>query len=73
MAKKLDLKDPKRMRLELSQNQQEFWGRYGVTQSGGSRYENGRDMPLQVRALIWLHRSGKIDDKTLAQALKAAQ
>lgn len=72
MAKKIDLKDPKRMRLELNQNQQDFWGTYGVTQSGGSRYENGRDMPAQIGALIWLHRTGRIDDKTLAQALKAA-
>jgi hypothetical protein len=35
-------------------NQAEFWGRIGVTQSGGSRYESGRDMPQQVTLLLHL-------------------
>ena len=33
-------------------NQQEFWGRIGVTQSGGSRYESGRNMPKPVQELL---------------------
>ena len=35
-------------------NQQEFWSRIGVTQSGGSRYESGRSMPKPVRELLRL-------------------
>ena len=35
-------------------NQKEFWGRVGVTQSGGSRYESGREMPEAVQALLAL-------------------
>lgn len=35
-------------------NQQEFWSRIGVTQSGGSRYESGRNMPKPVRELLRL-------------------
>lgn len=35
-------------------NQQEFWGQIGVTQSGGSRYESGREMPKPVRELLQL-------------------
>jgi hypothetical protein len=35
-------------------NQQEFWARIGVTQSGGSRYESGRKMPKPVRELLRL-------------------
>ena len=35
-------------------NQQEFWSRIGVTQSGGSRYESGRTMPKPVRELLRL-------------------
>ncbi len=35
-------------------NQQEFWSRIGVTQSGGSRYEAGRAMPKPVRELLRL-------------------
>ena len=30
------------IRQKLGLNQQQFWARLGVTQSGGSRYENGR-------------------------------
>ena len=35
-------------------NQQDFWGQIGVTQSGGSRYESGREMPKPVRELLRL-------------------
>ena len=35
--------NPREIRHRLGLNQQEFWGRIGVTQSGGSRYESGRD------------------------------
>ena len=41
-----------RKRLEL--NQQEFWSRLGVTQSGGSRYESGRRVPQPVKILLEL-------------------
>ncbi len=51
-------------------NQKDFWARYGVTQSGGSRYESGRNIPKPLAILLWLHRSGKVMDKVLAEALK---
>ena len=51
-------------------NQSDFWSRYGVTQSGGSRYESGRNLPKALAILISLHRSGKVTDKDLADALK---
>jgi transcriptional regulator with XRE-family HTH domain len=44
--------DPRALRNSLGLNQSEFWGRLGVTQSGGSRYENGRRMPPPVRKLL---------------------
>ncbi len=53
-------------------NQQTFWGKYGVTQSGGSRYESGREMDKPLRALMALHISGAIDDATLDSAMKVA-
>jgi transcriptional regulator with XRE-family HTH domain len=34
--------------------QAEFWRRVGVTQSGGSRYENGRPLSKSVRTLLVL-------------------
>jgi len=58
-------------------NQQEFWARIGVTQSGGSRYESGRKMPKPVRELLRLvHIEGielsnaKGDDIKVATLLK---
>lgn len=46
--------DPRQIRRKLRMNQQEFWSRIGVTQSGGSRYESGRTMPKPVRELLRL-------------------
>lgn len=57
-------------RKKESLNQSDFWSRYGVTQSGGSRYESGRNIPKALAILISLHRSGKVTDKDLADALK---
>ena len=45
---------PRRLRHRLGLNQQEFWSMVGVTQSGGSRYESGRNMPKPVRELVRL-------------------
>lgn len=46
--------NPRDIRRKLQMNQQEFWSRIGVTQSGGSRYESGRTMPKPVRELLRL-------------------
>jgi transcriptional regulator with XRE-family HTH domain len=46
--------NPRDIRRKLRLNQQEFWSRIGVTQSGGSRYESGRTMPKPVRELLRL-------------------
>jgi transcriptional regulator with XRE-family HTH domain len=48
------ISNPKEIRRRLRMNQQEFWSRIGVTQSGGSRYESGRSMPKPVRELLRL-------------------
>jgi transcriptional regulator with XRE-family HTH domain len=53
--------DPRAVRQRLGLNQRDFWGRVGVTQSGGSRYENGRVMPLPVRELLRLVHVEQID------------
>ena len=42
---------PRHLRHRLGLNQQQFWSAVGVTQSGGSRYESGRDMPRPVTEL----------------------
>ena len=49
-----DKTDPREIRRKLGLNQQQFWSKIGVTQSGGSRYESGRNMPRPVRELLRL-------------------
>lgn len=46
--------DAKELRGKLGLNQTDFWARLGVTQSGGCRYESGRDIPKQVILLLHL-------------------
>ncbi len=67
---KLDFSDIGNARKKEGRNQKDFWSRYGVTQSGGSRYESDRNIPKPLAILLWLHRTGKITDKDLAAATK---
>lgn len=53
--------NPRDVRRRLGLNQQEFWTKIGVTQSGGSRYESGREMPKPVRELLRLVHVERID------------
>ena len=53
--------NPREIRRKLGLNQQEFWSRIGVPQSGGSRYESGRNMPKPVRELLRLVHIEQID------------
>lgn len=67
--KKLDFSDIADTRKKQNSNQTEFWARFGVTQSGGSRYESGRNISKPLAILLGLHRSGKVTEKELAEAL----
>lgn len=49
------------IRRKLGLNQQQFWSKIGVTQSGGSRYESGRNMPRPVQHLLRLVHVEQID------------
>jgi DNA-binding transcriptional regulator YiaG len=71
MAKKLDLNNISKHRKSTGLNQSDFWSRFGVTQSGGSRYESGRNLPKPVAMLVWLRESGKLSDQELEAAKKA--
>ncbi|MGB7542643.1 MAG: helix-turn-helix domain-containing protein [Burkholderiales bacterium] len=59
--KLIELVNPREIRRRLGLNQEEFWTRIGVTQSGGSRYESGRSMPKPVRELLRLVHVERID------------
>ncbi|BAO28303.1 helix-turn-helix domain-containing protein [Sulfuritalea hydrogenivorans] len=67
---KLDFSDIATTRKKANLSQVDFWARYGVTQSTSSRYETGRTIPKPLAILLWLHQSGKVTDKDLAEALK---
>ncbi len=60
-AKPADKNEPRAIRRKLGLNQQQFWSKIGVTQSGGSRYESGRNMPKPVRELLRLVHVEQID------------
>src|ERR1700710_516262 len=53
--------DPREIRQRLGLNQDQFWTKIGVTQSGGSRYESGREMPRPVKELLRLVHVEQID------------
>jgi len=76
--KNIDISDAREIRRKLGMNQQTFWSKLGVTQSGGSRYESGRNMPRPVQLLLRLVHVEQIDiqkikreDYEVAEYLKA--
>lgn len=44
--KKYTATEVREMRRKLGLNESEFWSQFQVTQSGGSRYESGRDVRI---------------------------
>jgi transcriptional regulator with XRE-family HTH domain len=57
-TEKLDVRE---IRRKLGLNQQQFCSKLGVTQSGGSRYESGRNIPRPVQQLLRLVHVEQID------------
>jgi hypothetical protein len=55
----------KRFRLSKRESQEKFWGRFGVTQSSGSRFETGLGIPAPVAILVKLYVRGKLNDGDL--------
>ena len=60
--------NPADYRRKCGMNQSVFWGQFGVTQSAGSRYETGREMPDAVKILMALKIAGRITDTDLEDA-----
>ncbi len=56
-----DKLDVREIRRKLGLNQSQFWSKIGVTQSGGSRYESGRNIPRPVQALLRLVHVEQVD------------
>lgn len=58
----------KNLRKTRRENQTRFWKRFGVTQSRGSRFEQGMEMPSPVKILIRLYFEGVVKERDLQQA-----
>lgn len=61
----------KAVRGSLNMGQAVFWKRVFVTQSGGSRYESGRNIPESVRTLLKLVYTSPADAETFLAQLRA--
>jgi hypothetical protein len=57
--------DLKKFRLSKRESQEKFWGRFGVTQSSGSRFETGLGIPPPVAILVKLYVKGRLSDGDL--------
>jgi len=55
----------KKYRISRRESQEKFWGRFGVTQSSGSRFETGLAIPAPVALLLKLYVNGKLNDGDL--------
>ncbi len=55
----------KRFRIAKRESQEKFWGRFGVTQSSGSRFETGLGIPAPVAILVRLYVKGRLSDGDL--------
>jgi hypothetical protein len=60
----------KKLRKIRRENQTRFWKRFGVTQSRGSRFEQGMEIPSPVKILIRLYLEGVVKERDLQQARK---
>ena len=63
--------DSKAARTALGINQSQFWQQVCVTQSGGSRYENERNVPRSVRALLVIAYGTDAEAKAMFDHLRA--
>ncbi|MDN4051903.1 MULTISPECIES: helix-turn-helix transcriptional regulator [unclassified Massilia] len=61
----LSVGDLKKYRISKRESQEKFWGRFGVTQSSGSRFETGLAIPAPVALLLKLYVNGKLNDGDL--------
>jgi hypothetical protein len=57
--------DLKKFRISKRESQEKFWGRFGVTQSSGSRFETGLGIPAPVAILVKLYVKGRLSDGDL--------
>ena len=62
-----------KLRKKLGLNQSVFWSRVRTTQSGGSRYESGRDIPVPVQVLLHLAYAPEAQARAMLSHLRAGE
>ncbi len=55
----------RKFRRSRHESQGMFWARFGVTQSRGSRFEKGAEIPRPVAILLELYLNGVVSDSDL--------
>ncbi|HZV98532.1 MAG TPA: helix-turn-helix transcriptional regulator [Methylophilaceae bacterium] len=68
----LSVDEVKELRKARRESQAKFWKRFGVTQSRGSRIEQGLGMPAAVAILVKLYLEGKVSDGDLWRARRGS-
>lgn len=58
------------IRKKLGINQNQFWAKLSVTQSGGSRYENDRNIAAPVQHLIIIAYGTQAESDKLVASLR---
>ena len=56
----------KATRTARRESQETFWSRFGISQSCGSRFENGENPPFPIYLLLHFYIEGQITDRQLA-------
>lgn len=64
-------RDLRLMRMKLGRNQAQFWNPLGVTQSGGSRLEGGRNVNKPVAMLLTIAYGTEREAAALVAKLRA--
>ena len=69
----IDILDIRHLRKARHESQSKFWKRFGVTQSTGSRFEQGLGIPASVAMLVQLYLEGVVSDADLQRARRACK
>lgn len=67
-AVQINADELRKYRRSKRESQGLFWSRFGVTQSRGSRFEKGAEIPRPVAILLELYLSGVLTDGHLGPA-----
>lgn len=61
------------LRRKLGLSQSVFWGRVGVVQSGGSHYESGRQLPIQLAWALHIVYGTEAQASAMVKSLRCAK